>query len=30
MIMDKISNSGNDNGARHNVEGFVLGRLSQT
>ena len=28
MIMDKISNSDNDNGALHNVEGFVLDRLS--
>jgi predicted transcriptional regulator len=28
MIMDKTSNSEDDNGARHNVEGFVLDRLS--
>ena len=28
MIMDKISNSEYDNGVRHNVEGFVLDRLS--
>jgi hypothetical protein len=27
MIMDKISNSEDDNGVRHNVEGFVLDRL---
>ncbi len=26
--MDKISNSEDDNGALHNVEGFVLDRLS--
>ncbi|MBA3978041.1 MAG: hypothetical protein H0X50_07625 [Nitrosopumilus sp.] len=26
--MDKISSSENDNGALHNVEGFVLDRLS--
>ena len=26
--MDKISNSEDDNGALHNVESFVLGRLS--
>lgn len=29
MIMDKISNSDNDNVALHNVEGFVLDRLSK-
>jgi hypothetical protein len=29
MIMDKKSNSDNDNGALHNVEGFVLDRLSK-
>ena len=28
MIMDKISNSEDDNGAFHNVECFVLDRLS--
>jgi hypothetical protein len=27
MIMDKTSNSGDDNGVLHNVEGFVLDRL---
>ncbi len=27
MIMDKISNSENENGILHNMEGFVLDRL---
>jgi hypothetical protein len=29
MIMEKISNSDNDNVSIHNVEGFVLDRLSK-